>query len=116
MSVDSDIINFAVYVDSNDVEGLLFDLADRTRGQYRANYPVFQPNPPVALNGRPIGFRIEFGHTAVDALNTPNQLMKVQFVYNECICPSSRFLGSNTARDLEVTAVIDVDSTQEIPF
>ena len=63
--VDDEYVNFAIYVDSNDVEGLLF-ISDRgQRLTYKANYNIYQPNPPAQLLGRPIGFRIEFGHTAV---------------------------------------------------
>jgi hypothetical protein len=53
-------------VDSNDIEGIHFITdADNTL-IFKANYPVYFPNPPVSLLGRPIGFLIEFGHTAVD--------------------------------------------------
>ena len=76
--VEDDIVNFAIYVDSNDVEGLHFITSGGGDPLiYKANYPVYKPYPPAKLLGRPIGFRVEFGHTASDNLNTPNQPMKV---------------------------------------
>ena len=101
--IDDDVVNFAIYADSNDVEGLHFlTSAGGAPLIYRANYPLYRPNPPAKLTGRPIGFRIEFGHTAVDTLNTPNQLMKVQIIQNECLCSQSEFLGDQPPQDVNV--------------
>ena len=68
--INEEFLAFAVYVDSNDVEGLRFITDNGNAHVIKANYPVFTPNPERKLQGRPIGFKIEFGHTAIDSTNT----------------------------------------------
>ena len=92
--VTEEIRKYAVYVDTNDVEGLRFVTESGLIHVIKANFPIFTPDPERNLKGRPIGFKIELGHTAVDALNTPNQLMQVQLIYNSCMCPDSQYLAN----------------------
>ena len=68
--VVEEILLYAVYVDSNDVKGLRFITENGNAHIIKANYPVWTPNPEKKLQGRPIGFKIEFGHTAIDSTNT----------------------------------------------
>lgn len=100
-----------MFADSNDVEGLLFGTETGSSLSYRANYPLYVPNPPAALGGRPIGFRIEFGHTATDAFTTPNQMMKVQVIYNACQCPVSMFLADAPPSDMTIEAAVGLPVT-----
>ena len=66
------MVNFAVYVDSNDIEGLHLILDNNNLVITKANFPRFSPDPPVALKGRPIGFSVEFGHTGINEITTPD--------------------------------------------
>ena len=56
--LSEDIVNWAVYNDDNDIEGILFVLSGGTVLKYKANYNIFSPNPPMAVGGRIIGFRV----------------------------------------------------------
>lgn len=62
-TVSEDFVAIATYVDFNDVEGFHFINAAGETNIYKANFEEFFPNPPDPLNGRAIGFRIQFGHT-----------------------------------------------------
>ena len=57
-ALSEDVVNWAVYSDENDIEGILFVTTSGTRQIYKANYNIFSPNPPIAVGGRIIGFRI----------------------------------------------------------
>ena len=105
--VTEDILNFAVYADSNDVEGILFRTDSGSDLIYKANYPIYRPFPPAALKGRPIGFRVEFGHTGVDLQNTPNQPMQLQVIFNYCLCSESEFLKNAPPADMKIEALVD---------
>ena len=43
--LSEDIVRFAVFVDANDVEGLLFVTETGTELRYKANYPIYEPFP-----------------------------------------------------------------------
>ena len=103
-------------MDSNDIEGLLLLTKSNVNHVFKANYPIYYPNPPEVLGGPPIGFLIEFGHTAVDLLNTPNQMMQLQTIYNACVCPSSYFLGNAPPPDLSTVATVGQSQKHAIPF
>lgn len=111
-AVGEDILRWAIYVDSNDIEGLRFVTENDVELTYKANFPNYFPDPPAQLLGRPIGFRIELGHTGVDAATTPNQLMKLQIIYNECICPTAFFLEDSPPSDMAIKAVVGTTQTQ----
>ena len=56
--LSEDLVNWAVYSDENDIEGILFVTPSGAIQRYKANYNIFSPNPPAAVGGRIIGFRI----------------------------------------------------------
>ena len=60
LTISEEILYFAIYADSNDVEGIRFipESGDRNAINIKANYPIFKPDPEYKLPGRPIGFRI----------------------------------------------------------
>ena len=49
--IEDDIIKWALYVDSNDVEGFRLITAENEALVYKANWPQYQPNPEEQLPG-----------------------------------------------------------------
>ena len=52
----------------------------------------------------------------MDLMNTPNQLMKLQVIFNECVCPTSAFLADAPPEDLQITAKVGSITARDIPF
>ena len=97
-SINGEITNFAIFVDSNDIEGLYFVTGAGAATEYRANHPIFSPNPAVALAGPLIGFRIEFGSSGI----TNDQPLKLEAIYNACSCPTASFFADAPPSDLSI--------------
>ena len=57
-NVGEDIVNWAVFADDNDIEGLRLVTESGLHLIYRANWMISSPDPPAPIGGRIIGFRV----------------------------------------------------------
>ena len=93
-----------IYIDKNDVEGLLWEGDKGTEWLSHAN-GIGTPSREQ-MKGRPIGFRVWMGEGGMD-----NQPLTLSIIYNGCNCPASTFDGKANFKNMEIEAIVGQTQT-----